>query len=154
MEDLLKEEEFSEAHHNPWKSFKLFQRIAFGASVLFSIWLIMLFVKGSGTDGAFFWILLFTVPVITTIVMFRCPKKNIEESPKVKLQGILGLIAAYVLPLIITIATLHIYTKGSRFSYAHLFFVFILEVIVSAVLFGVCAFAVFVMSSFRDRRKL
>lgn len=154
MEDLLKEEEFSEAHHNPWKSFKLFQRIAFAEAAVFSILLSVLFLGHNLEGQVFFWIVLLVFPVITAIVMFRSPKKNIQESPNVKLQGILGLIAAYVLPLIITIATLHIYTKGSRFSYTHLFFVFILEVIVSAVLFGVCAFAVFVMSSFRDRRKL
>lgn len=154
MEDLLKEEEFSESHHNPWKSFKLFQRIAFAEAIVFSVVLILLFFGRNLEGQVFFWIALFAAPVITAIVMFRSSKKNIEVSQKVKLQGILGLIIAYVLPLVVTIAVMHIYQRGGHFSYMHLFFVFILELILGAALFGVCAFAVFVMSSFRDRRKL
>jgi hypothetical protein len=154
MQDLLREEEFREVHHDPRESFKLFQRIAFGISILFSILLSILYFQGSLSEDTFFWISLLVVPVIITIVMFRSPKKNIGVSPKVKLQGILGLIIAYILPIMVTIVALNIYTRRSRLSFSDMFFVFILELIVSAVLFGVSAFAVFVMSSFRDRRRL
>lgn len=154
MQDLLKEEEFSEVHHNPWKSFKLFQRIAFGEAVVLSIVLLMLYFDRQLDGQLFFWITVFVVPVITAIVMFRSPKKNIEVSQKVKLQGMLGLIIAYMLPFMVTIAFVYIYQKGSRFSYVHLLFVGINVLVMGAVLFGACAFAVFVMSSFRDRRKL
>lgn len=154
MQDLLKEEEFSEVHHNPWKSFKLFQRIAFGEAVMLSIVLLILYFGHSLDGRMFFWITVFVVPVITAIIMFRFPKKNIEVSQKVKLQGISGLTIAYLLPFMATIAFVYVYQKGNRFSVTHLFFVFILELVLGAVLFGLCAFAIFVMSSFRDRRKL
>lgn len=95
----------------------------------------------------------FFIPVLTTVLMFRFPKENIKESQRIKLKGIAGLVMLYVLPLVVTINSLHIYTERSHFSITDLFFPIVLELIVSIALFGACSFAVFVMSSFRDRRK-
>jgi hypothetical protein len=151
MQDLLNELEFAEIHHDPWESFRLFYKIAIVQSFLYSAIVVFGFFMDFEMT---LWTAAFILPVITVVLMFRHHKKNIEESQRVKLLGILGLTAAYIVPFILVMTSRYIYRDGMRFSNNDMFFIVWISLVIAAVLFGVCAFSIFVLSSFRDRRRL
>lgn len=149
MEDLLKEEEFAEAHHDPWKSFKLFYKIAAVVSFAFIGARRLDIMPDSET---FIFLSIFLIPPVTAVFMFRHHKRNIEISRKVKLLGISGLAGSFVAPFYIVVAGLMVYRGSVDMSYDDVFSIFLAGLILFAVFFCISSFVILVMSYFRESR--